>query len=669
MAKFLSIFCLFNGYTTSQGFDVLIESGASVSRLAQRVMEMSNIAFDPLNVPTLWKVNLSDAEKGSAVTVEVKTIANKTELHPKERLSTLTLDDDTYVIIQLREKVAVRPAPVVPSESPMFVDDSPAASRPHVECWQQLVENINITFFAYESEGSESLARFMEPGIGIPTTTGALAGLPNIQARAKQGLNKPNLMFLNLPVSVEAEEPPSTTDRALEKIYGRVIPLLPFFGVTGCGKTRTAIEMLCKNWGFYFNASDTDLGSDDLSVFLKLVQETARYQNRDLESNNHVHTLTLALVLTRILVLNRCLDIAENKGVPFTCKKWMLLQVDARSVGVQDLFANLFLSIAAAIHCYTVGTVEMSALVRGRFTSLRQRLLEAPSLRFGDKVLLVIDEAQNLGKEGYGAFLSQRRPSEAARQAGGSALDDYMQPILSPLMHGFYKTSAYRDTFCVMPCATGFSIFDLKWLEDSGAITKGYQEQLGPFTNFQGWRSLEQVQEYRHLIRRSLLNDDSRDNFDDLVPGESVEELYERLRGRFRPIVSAIELMLTPSSDQSDWRMAIKKIEDRLSSTAQPLYGRGNIAFDINRMVERVARDEARYAEYHNIQTTLKAFVLEHHLPEYPLILDGEEAPLVEASVGRILHFGEEPKTVLDEPFALLAARNYFQMLTWMMNQ
>ncbi|KAF9117437.1 hypothetical protein BGW39_002186 [Mortierella sp. 14UC] len=343
----------------------------------------------------------------------------------------------------------------------------------------------------------------------------------------------------------------------------------------------------------------------------------------------------------------------------------MQLQVGFRTMGVKDLFAMLFTSIANEIYLHSVDITTMSAFARERFSSLRQRLpnltFNTPSQCFDYKILLVIDEAQNLGKEEFGTFLSQQIPSEAERRAGAASLDGYLRPILSPLVHGLYQISADKNLFCVIPCGTGLSVFDMKWLEDSAPVPKGYRERLGPFTDFQGWESLEKVQQYRDLVRCSLPNTDARNIFDTRVPDDSMPELFARLRGRFRPIVSAIERMIMPSNGRIDWRLAIKETEDTLSSTESKYYGKGNIVFDISRMIRRVHNFESRYAKYRNIRTTLKAFVLEHYLHGSPLLLNKEEAPLVEASVGRILNFGEDTATVLDEPFVLRAAVNYFR--------
>ncbi|KAF9119008.1 hypothetical protein BGX30_004152, partial [Mortierella sp. GBA39] len=119
--------------------------------------------------------------------------------------------------------------------------------------------------------------------------------------------------------------------------------------------------------------------------------------------------------------------------------------------------------------------------------------------------------------------------------------------------------------------------------------------------------------------------------------------------------------MIMPSNGEIDWKLAIKETEDVLSSTESQYYGKGNIAFDISRMVRTVHNFESRYAKYQNIRTSLMGFVLLHYLYGSPLFLNTEEAPLVEASVGRIFNFGERTKTVLDEPLALRAAVNYFR--------
>ncbi|KAF9165943.1 hypothetical protein DFQ26_009077 [Actinomortierella ambigua] len=305
--------------------------------------------------------------------------------------------------------------------------------------------------------------------------------------------------------------------------------------------------MLCKNWGFYFNGSEADWGSSDVCSFLELIRLHERYQNRDMASNAHVHVLVLALALARIIILDHCLNIAEREGTTFTCRQWMLLQVGFDTMGMEDLFDNLFDEIAGIIHSHSVSIDTMSLLVRKQFSSLRQRLsapaLNAPAQRVRYKILLVIDEAQNLSKKEFGGFPSQKAPSDVEGQSGTASPGDFMRPVLSPFVHGLYGIANGKNSFCVVPCGTGLSIFDMKWLEDSAPVPKGYHAELGPFTDFQGWESCAQVREYRDLVRRSLTSAETRCTFDARVPDESVPELFARLRGRARPIVSAIALV------------------------------------------------------------------------------------------------------------------------------
>lgn len=410
--------------------------------------------------------------------------------------------------------------------------------------WQEIVVEIENNFFAPDSDNYKNLTKLLKTGVNVPIVGGLFGGLPSVASRASKIKDRPTLLFLNLPGTLETQNPPSAADKALERIRDYAIPLVPLFGVSGCGKTRTAIEMLSKNWGFYFNGSGTDLGSDDLLELAMDVTQRAQRENRAFGDNTIVHIRTSALVLSRVIILDICLNIAELEKRTFTCKHWMLLQVGFRAMGFTDIFHDLFKAIASKIKMDTVDFDDMSIVVGDRFMRLHKRLqqitIHTPSSGFGDKILLVIDEAQNLAKMEFGSFLSQTLPSEAERQPGAAFNDNYMRPILSPVVHGLYQITVNRGLYCVVPCGTGLSIFDMKWLEDSPPGPKGYQEALSLFTDFKGWESLEQVQDYRNLVRRSLPHADSRHIFDIRVPDESVPELFERLRGRFRPILSAI---------------------------------------------------------------------------------------------------------------------------------
>ncbi|KAG0347292.1 hypothetical protein BGZ54_004946, partial [Gamsiella multidivaricata] len=62
-------------------------------------------------------------------------------------------------------------------------------------------------------------------------------------------------------------------------------------------------------------------------------------------------------------------------------------------MGIKDLFANLFKSIARVIHLHFVDIEFINTTVTGRFSDLRQRLLSLPSntpfQKFNYKILLV----------------------------------------------------------------------------------------------------------------------------------------------------------------------------------------------------------------------------------------------------------------------------------------
>ncbi|KAG0311516.1 hypothetical protein BG000_006624, partial [Podila horticola] len=131
-----------------------------------------------------------------------------------------------------------------------------------------------------------------------------------------------------------------------------------------------------------------------------------------------------------------------------------------------DLFANLSASIARTIRHHSMEISTMSEIVKNRFWKLQQRLKDGTALP--PKMLLVIDEAQNLSVAEYGVF-----DSEVLEDSADSS-DDRSRPILSPLVHGLYLIANDPNLFSVIPCGTGLSLFDMQWLGDSAPAAKGH---------------------------------------------------------------------------------------------------------------------------------------------------------------------------------------------------
>ncbi|KAG0283022.1 hypothetical protein BGZ96_012608 [Linnemannia gamsii] len=388
----LNLSCLVDGESTP--FSVDIKPTKTVDHLKKAIKLKNPETFIRVDVKdlTIWKVSIPVLPMNDRQDISLSDIPTKDKLHEMDGLV------DVF-----------RETP--PKETIHIIVQRP----PQDEKWREFGSDIEDEFFAPASVGYTSLGQFVKDGANIPTTRGALSGLPFVAPRAGALKDRPSLLFLNLPESSEIQDPPSTADKALEKIYGRDVPLRPLFGVSGCGKTRTAIEMLSKNWGFYFNASATDWDSSDLLLFSEMVKVRSRYQQGDPASRTHVQTLAQALVLTRVMTLHHCFEIAERVGAAFAYKNWMLLQVGFRSMYVVDLFALFFTSFAHVIRLHSINNALMGSFVRVRFSQLRHRLLKhtfnTPSQRVNYKILLVVDEA---GNQEYGILPSQQTPPEHA---------------------------------------------------------------------------------------------------------------------------------------------------------------------------------------------------------------------------------------------------------------
>ena len=116
-----------------------------------------------------------------------------------------------------------------------------------------------------------------------------------------------------------------------------------------------------------------------------------------------------------------------------------------------------------------------------------------------------------------------------------------------------------------------------------------------------------------------------------------------------------------PRNNNFDWKATVLDTENALISTRSGYFTGGNVAYDIKRMIDSVNTYPSPYGKFQNIRTALQFFVLMQFLRGEFVILNDEEAPLVEASVGRIMEVGQKMKTVMDEPFVFRAAVNYFR--------
>ncbi|KAG0197645.1 hypothetical protein BGX28_008853 [Mortierella sp. GBA30] len=136
---------------------------------AKKAPRFDDVAADEL---TLWKVSIPS---NKAKEVLFKTLDAKEELDP------------TYELSDVFEEG---------------------------EEWRERVSKIEGGFFAPESVNYTSLVQLLKAGVHVPTTRGTLGGLPFILPRAgKTTVNRPNLLFLNLPESPETQDPLSTAAR------------------------------------------------------------------------------------------------------------------------------------------------------------------------------------------------------------------------------------------------------------------------------------------------------------------------------------------------------------------------------------------------------------------------------------------------------------------------
>lgn len=164
------------------------------------------------------------------------------------------------------------------------------------------------------------------------------------------------------------------------------------------------IEMLCLQWGFYFNAAKSDFGSDDLFRLADLIDNNTL---EDAAGTNTVFAknMTLLLFLSRLMILGYCLKVPGCRQT-FTSARWALLQVCPNTF--KDAFVHLCMKLCDLTTARTVPVSDLASIVRKEFESVREILAvhDYPNFSSDSKLRVVIDEAQILSDKSPTSFAS-----------------------------------------------------------------------------------------------------------------------------------------------------------------------------------------------------------------------------------------------------------------------
>ncbi|KAK3826290.1 MAG: hypothetical protein JOS17DRAFT_833037 [Linnemannia elongata] len=258
---------------------------------------------------TLWRVSIPVANDNDDEDDDERTHSSQQSTNKVSEVFGNEPDEKMiHIIVQ-------RPPPVhapVPSRAltslPGSLSDTSRSITPLSGDLRADIKKIADRFFAIGSPASDFLDAYVRGEKSLPVTTVGVKGLPKVLRRGVDSQDSgPSLLFLDLPnPSLNADDPIPERFRSnvlLSKLEGMQAQDLPVFGVSGCGKTRSVIETLCLQWGFYFNAAKSDLGSNDLSQLAAFIDTKTIEEQYPAQNTAFTRNMTLVLFLSRLLVL------------------------------------------------------------------------------------------------------------------------------------------------------------------------------------------------------------------------------------------------------------------------------------------------------------------------------------------------------------------------------
>ncbi|KAG0211656.1 hypothetical protein BGX33_004159 [Mortierella sp. NVP41] len=409
----LTLFCLVDGESTSNAFPLAIPSTETVGELKELIKTKKLVDFEnaDTNNLTLWSVSNPDDDDDDEIPILFDN-------RPEKKT------EGDHQALQTHAPVSVRGSS---SLSDHLSDDSRPGS-PISDALKADLTRIATRFFAVGSESATFLERFAQGHGDLSLIDGGISGLPIVgKRRLKKFRTAPSLMFFDLPSPTQSDLTHNQAEKILADYPGT--RHLPLFGISGCGKTRTAIDLLSRSWGFYFNAGLKDLGSDDIhSIVTTITAYDSIYLTPDKARNSsRVHYLTFGLLCARLLILDFCLRASHSSKI-----------FSFATPAFKDVFQILFRDIGCCIRNYASQDL---------FDEVQQRLVDRDTHL--PKFLITMDEVQVLSRIHKDMYLDSDSTTP--------------RPVLAPILFAprHVINDSALDKVCILPCSTGMSSYEL----------------------------------------------------------------------------------------------------------------------------------------------------------------------------------------------------------------
>ncbi|KAF9910034.1 hypothetical protein EC991_007365 [Linnemannia zychae] len=629
----LTLFCVRDGDILQNAFPIKIDAEDYVGNIQSLIKdetknENGDISASKLN---LWRVSIPVTDCDTPILLSNISAQEKEELDPFSDVLEVfpdgSPDESTYVIYK----------------------------QPLPDGFKAKLDKITGSFFNPNSRSAKFLKEFVQGCHVLPDNKSGVSGLPTVMLRRRyHSRGAPTLLFFH-PASFPPSQALNQAERILtdhpEKCF------LPLSGVRGCGKTRTAMELLSRYWGLYINACPDEYGSEDMTAIienLSMYYETCLTKDKK-KNTARVRYTTFGLLYARLLILEHCLSISGSRDT-FTCQRWMLLQV--ATPAFQDVFLELAGPVYQLLHRHEITTTFVS-LVREQFATVRRLLhgrTSSTSLAHS-KFLLVLDESHQLSRFRQDYFVG----------LDGETVQPVLYPVLSALMD--LEGCLDRNTTCVLPCNTGISSYEPQWMGDGSVSENGLSDMV---IDFAGLTNVASITDYLKRLG-GCLDDGARERLEKLVPPEVVLRLFRDMGGRFGHIVYVIQDIIMADKPREvclQWLVdslteAVRPNDmDRLQSLRLSNWC-ARLTYAIKCVSQQKEGDDkvAAMTEIRGVEALLRAALSTFKTQGAYLAVKGLLSKSVEIGFSRFTVINGEIYTTIDESLTLRATDNYFQMM------